>query len=62
MKAERDQKMNSQKLPLWLLAGFLTLAAAGIILFIFLTPDGIGLVNDSVAYIGGARSLLSGDG
>lgn len=31
-------------------------------LFIRCTPDGVGLTNDSAAYIGGARSLMAGQG
>ncbi len=34
--------------------------AAG--LFLYCTPYGVGLTNDSASYIGGARSLLSGQG
>jgi hypothetical protein len=42
----------------WLL--FISLAA-GVTLF-FCTPAGLGLTNDSAAYIGGARSILAGTG
>ena len=31
-------------------------------LFLYTTPNGVGLTNDSSAYIGGARSLLAGKG
>lgn len=31
-------------------------------LFLYCTPYGVGLTNDSASYIGGARSLLSGQG
>lgn len=31
-------------------------------LFLYTTPDGVGLTNDSAAYIGGARSLLARQG
>jgi 4-amino-4-deoxy-L-arabinose transferase-like glycosyltransferase len=42
-----------------LLAG---LAMLGIGLMVYITPYGMGLVNDSVGYIGGARTLLQGQG
>lgn len=38
------------------------IAAAGILLLRFATPYGLGLVNDSVWYIAGARNLLAGNG
>ena len=38
------------------------LAAAGIWLFDYSTPSGLNLNDDSIAYIAGARSILSGDG
>ena len=38
------------------------IAAAGIILLRYITPYGMGLVNDSVGYIAGARNLLAGNG
>ena len=42
-----------------LFAALLVLSA---FLFIRCTPDGVGLVSDSVNYINGARSIASGDG
>src|SRR5688572_30685111 len=47
------------------LASFLTfilLAAIGTFLVLYATPQGLGLFDDSIAYIAGARSILSGDG
>jgi len=47
------------------LASFLTLsllAICGALLILKATPDGLGLSDDSVAYIAGARSLLAGEG
>ncbi|MEW5938915.1 MAG: phospholipid carrier-dependent glycosyltransferase [Chloroflexota bacterium] len=47
------------------LASFLTLgllAAIGAILIFMATPDGLGLSDDSIAYVAGARSLLAGNG
>lgn len=47
----------------WILwAGLAVLAAAGIGLMLYVTPMGVGLVNDSVGYIGGARNILAGNG
>lgn len=47
------------------LASFLTLLAmviAAVILLLRTTPEGLGLSDDSIAYIAGARSLGAGDG
>src|SRR5688500_2337906 len=47
------------------IASFLTLgllAALGMFLILYATPQGLGLSDDSIAYIAGARSLLNGDG
>lgn len=47
------------------LASFLTLgllAVVGAFLVFKATPDGLGLSDDSIAYIAGARSLLAGQG
>ncbi|MBI3152357.1 MAG: phospholipid carrier-dependent glycosyltransferase [Chloroflexi bacterium] len=38
------------------------LAALGIFLVLYATPQGLGLSDDSIAYIAGARSILSGNG
>ncbi len=46
-------------------ASFLTLgiiALAGTFLVLYATPQGLGLFDDSIAYIAGARSLLAGQG
>lgn len=54
--------MTSRRL---LLASFLTfglLAVLGAFLLFQATPEGLGLSDDSIAYIAGARSLLAGDG
>lgn len=50
---------RTQRLTLLLLAG---LALAGMGLMAYITPYGMGLVNDSIAYIGGARNILAGNG
>lgn len=47
------------------LASFLTLiliAVIGTLLVLKATPEGLGLSDDSIAYIAGARSMLAGDG
>jgi hypothetical protein len=47
------------------LAPFLTLgllAVIGTVLILAATPEGLGLSDDSIAYVAGARSLLVGDG
>ncbi|MDQ2690624.1 MAG: hypothetical protein M3Y68_01185, partial [Chloroflexota bacterium] len=38
------------------------LALFGIILILQATPDGLGLSDDSIAYIAGARSIVAGEG
>lgn len=40
----------------------LLLAIAGTFLVLRATPEGLGLFDDSIAYVAGARSMLSGDG
>jgi len=47
------------------IASFLSLlliAAAGTFLILKATPEGMGLTDDSIAYIAGARSMLAGNG
>jgi 4-amino-4-deoxy-L-arabinose transferase-like glycosyltransferase len=47
------------------LAAFLTLflfAMTGTLLLLQATPEGLGLSDDSIAYIAGARSMLAGEG
>lgn len=44
------------------LMALLTLALAGVSLLYLATPFGPGLINDSIAYIAGARALLQGQG
>jgi 4-amino-4-deoxy-L-arabinose transferase-like glycosyltransferase len=47
----------------WLfLFGLVLLTAAAIWLYFYTTPQGVGLTNDSSAYLGGARSILRGEG
>ncbi|MBI9043059.1 MAG: phospholipid carrier-dependent glycosyltransferase [Anaerolineaceae bacterium] len=40
----------------------LLICGIGIVILRYSTPEGIGLVNDSVGYIGGARNILAGNG
>ena len=44
----------------WIL--LIALCGISAVLFFYSTPDGVGLTNDSAAYIGGARSLLARQG
>jgi 4-amino-4-deoxy-L-arabinose transferase-like glycosyltransferase len=47
------------------LASFLALgliAVVGMFLILSATPEGLGLSDDSIAYVAGARSMLAGDG
>src|SRR6187401_726672 len=40
----------------------LLISLIGIVLVLRATPEGLGLSDDSIAYIAGARSMLAGDG
>ncbi len=53
------QFLKSQSLFLCAL-GLIAVGAAGVLLYS--TPQGLGLSDDSIAYIAGARSILSGQG
>jgi hypothetical protein len=54
------------KRPFWSEAAFwfalLVFSVAAILLLRYITPYGLGLVNDSVGYIAGARNLVAGNG
>ncbi len=54
--------MTATKLRLASLLTLGLLAAIGGFLIIQATPDGLGLSDDSIAYVAGARSLLAGEG
>lgn len=56
----RTDAPTLSRIPYFLLLIIISLAA-GAVLF-FCTPAGVGLANDSVAYIAGARSILQGTG
>ena len=60
MNKNTDSKPGYQKYVFWLSIVLLCSAAAW--LFFYTTPNGVGLTNDSSAYIGGARSLLARQG
>ena len=42
--------------------GLILIAAIGSFLILRATPEGLGLSDDSIAYIAGARSMLAGNG
>lgn len=54
------KQKTSEDFRFWIL--LLALVAAGVVLMVYITPYGMGLVNDSVGYIGGARNILAGNG
>ena len=51
---------SSSSLIYWIL--LIAIALDGMALLWYITPYGLGLMNDSVAYIGGARAILEGKG
>jgi len=53
-------QLTQSKWVFWVLLFALGLAAVWFVRY--LTPEGMGLVNDSVGYIGGARNIVAGDG
>jgi hypothetical protein len=53
------QFLKSQSL-FWIALGLIAFGAIGILLYS--TPEGLGLSDDSIGYIAGARSILSGQG
>ncbi|NCP88099.1 MAG: hypothetical protein CO094_13485 [Anaerolineae bacterium CG_4_9_14_3_um_filter_57_17] len=52
-------KLRQNLLPL---AALMALAFSTMILLRLATPHGAGLINDSIAYIGGARAIINGQG
>lgn len=52
--------MTKSPLASFLILGLLALS--GTFLILYATPQGMGLFDDSIAYIAGARSILAGDG
>lgn len=61
-KDNRENRENGKRTEIifWLL--LICIMAAGGILFVKTTPNGVGLVSDSVNYINGARSIADGNG
>ena len=53
---------NEEMKKSWFILSVIVLCGAAAALFLYCTPDGVGLTNDSSAYIGGARSLLARQG
>ena len=51
---------SKQTLAFFLVIGLF--AVGGIWLLLYSTPKGLGLNDDSIAYIAGARSIMSGNG
>jgi hypothetical protein len=60
MTSFATQSKQSTDTLFW--GGMAGLTLAAILLAIYITPYGMGLVNDSVGYIGGARNILVGNG
>ncbi|MDP1544861.1 MAG: hypothetical protein Q8L87_02480, partial [Anaerolineales bacterium] len=54
--------MDLRKIPLASILTLGLLAILGTFLVLYATPQGLGLLDDSIAYIAGARSILDGDG
>lgn len=54
--------MDLRKIPLASILTLGLLAILGTFLVLYATPQGLGLLDDSIAYIAGARSILEGDG
>jgi 4-amino-4-deoxy-L-arabinose transferase-like glycosyltransferase len=52
-------RLNFRLISIVMLA---VLAATGVVLILAATPEGMGLSDDSIAYIAGARSILAGHG
>jgi len=56
----RKFHFDKQTIAFFLAIGLL--AVGGVKLLLYCTPEGLGLNDDSIAYIAGARSLMNGDG
>lgn len=57
---KENRRMNRADWAFWLFG--IVLCAAAAILFIRTTPDGLGLVSDSVNYLNGAEMIAAGNG
>lgn len=60
MTSNKKKSLSSNKSLFWLL--LFGLGIAGILFILYITPYGMGLVNDSVGYICGARNILDSNG
>jgi hypothetical protein len=60
MSARVSRLASSQTFSLYLLLGLISIF--GVWLLLYSTPEGLGLNDDSIAYISGARGILSGEG
>lgn len=56
----RKFHLDKQTMAFFLAIGLLVIG--GINMLLYSTPEGLGLNDDSIAYIAGARSLMAGDG
>ena len=54
--------MTARQSPLASILTLVLLAVSGTFLVLYATPQGLGLSDDSIAYIAGARSILAGEG
>jgi 4-amino-4-deoxy-L-arabinose transferase-like glycosyltransferase len=57
-----QKKFRLDKRTVFFFSTLFLLSACGVWLLVYSTPFGLGLNDDSVAYIAGARSILSGNG
>ena len=62
MKIIQRLKNNLTTPALFFWFGLALLALFGMVLIYQITPMGMGMVNDSVAYLRGARNILDGEG
>jgi hypothetical protein len=60
MSARISRLVSSQTFSLFLLLGLISIF--GVWLLLYSTPEGLGLNDDSIAYIAGARGIISGEG
>jgi hypothetical protein len=60
MSVRISRLVSSQTFSLYLLLGLISIF--GVWLLLYSTPEGLGLNDDSAAYISGARGILSGEG
>jgi hypothetical protein len=60
MSARISRLVSSKIFSLFLLLGLISIF--GVWLLLYSTPEGLGLNDDSIAYIAGARGIISGEG